>query len=210
MELPSKILEQIAFNTRARIEEHILIIMNKSKHEEVLFQPLQTNNRRFKLAVTHLSVYNSIFNVTNKNNKFYFKKNLIDEEFVQIIIPQGAYEIESLDAEIKRSIIDQGYYNEDNYPYKISPNFSTLGSIIEIKPQGSIIGFVFEDSIGRLLGFNETILYEEYNLSPNPVDIISFDNIFIETDIAKVYTSKVKEAVLYLILVWIHHQATVI
>ena len=44
---------------------------------------------------------------------------------------------------------------------------------------------MFDDSIGNLLGFNETILWEEYNLSPNPVDIPSFNNIFIETDIAQ-------------------------
>ena len=52
MELPSKILEQIPFNTRSRIEEHILIVMDKSIHEEHLSQPLQTNNKLFKLAVT--------------------------------------------------------------------------------------------------------------------------------------------------------------
>ena len=34
MELPSKILEQIAFNTRPKIEEHILFVMDKSNHEE--------------------------------------------------------------------------------------------------------------------------------------------------------------------------------
>ena len=39
--------------------------------------------------------------------------------------------------------------------------------------------------MGYLLGFNKTTIYEEYNLSPNPVDILSFDIIFIETDIAK-------------------------
>ena len=44
---------------------------------------------------------------------------------------------------------------------------------------------MFDDSIGKLLGFDETILYKKYNLSTNPVDIISFDNIFIETDIAR-------------------------
>ena len=53
---------------------------------------------------------------------------------------------------------------------------------------------MFEDSIGNLLGFNETILYEEYNLSPNPVDILSFDNIFIETDIAKGMIFKRKQS----------------
>ena len=30
MELPSKILEQIAFNIRPKIEEHLLIVMDKS------------------------------------------------------------------------------------------------------------------------------------------------------------------------------------
>ena len=29
------------------------------------------------------------------------------------------------------------------------------------------------------------MLYQDYNLSPNLVDILSFDNIFLETDIAK-------------------------
>ena len=52
MELPSKILEQIAFNTRHKIEEHMLVILDKSTHKEHLFQPLQTNNKQFKIAIT--------------------------------------------------------------------------------------------------------------------------------------------------------------
>ena len=44
---------------------------------------------------------------------------------------------------------------------------------------------MFHDSMKDLLGFHAITLYNEYNLSPNPVDIISFNNIFIETDIAK-------------------------
>ena len=42
MELPSKLLEQIAYNTRPEIDEHMLIVMNKSTHEEHLSQSLQT------------------------------------------------------------------------------------------------------------------------------------------------------------------------
>ena len=185
MELPSKLLEQIAFNTRPRIEEHMLIDMDKSSHEEHLSQPLQTNNKQFKIAVTFLFAYNGIFNVTSRKNKFYFEKALIDEDFFQITISPGAYEIESLDDEIRRIIFDEGHYTEANYPFRIKPNFSTLGSIVKILPQGPIIGFVYDNTIGTLLGFNETILWEEYNLSPNPVDILSFDNLFIECDIAQ-------------------------
>ena len=186
MELPSKLLEHIAFNTRPKIEEHMLIVMNKSTHEEHLSQPLQTNNKQFKIALTFLSGYNGIINVTNSNNKFYFQKTISDEDgFVQITIHPGAYEIESLNDEIKRILIDEEHYTEANYPFKIKPNFSTLGSIIEISPQGPIKSFMFDDSIKDLLGFQAITLYEEYNLSTNPVDILSFDNIFLECDIAQ-------------------------
>ena len=186
MELPSKVLQQIVLNTRFKIEEHMLIVMDKSTHEEKLSQSLQTNNKQFKIAVTFLTGCNGIFNVTNSNNKFYFKKSITDEsDFIQINIPPGIYEIESLDNEIKRIIIYQEHFTEANYPFKIKPNFTTLGSIIEISPQGPIISFTSDDTIRNLLGFCETILYNEYNLSPNPVDILSFDNIFLECDVAQ-------------------------
>ena len=93
MELPSKLLEQIAYNTRSRIEEHMLIVMDKSTHEELLIQPLQTNNNQFKIAVTFLSAYNGIFNVKNSNNKFYFFKSISDDDHIQISIRPGVYEI---------------------------------------------------------------------------------------------------------------------
>ena len=99
MELTSKLLEQIAYNTRPKSEVHMLIVMDKSTHEDHLSQPLQNNNKQFKIAVTFLSGYNGIFNVTTRNNKFYFKKTISDEDFIQIRIPEGAYEIESLNDE---------------------------------------------------------------------------------------------------------------
>ena len=182
MELPSKLLEQIAFNTRPKIEEHMLIIMDDSTHEGNLSQPLQTNNKQFKIAVTFLTGYIGIFNVT----VFYFTKSVSDENvFIQITISPGAYELEHLNNEIKRIFINEEHFTEENYPFTIKPHFSTLGSIIEISAQGPVIAFVPDVSIGNLLGFNRTTKYEEYNLSPNPVDIISFNNIFIETDIAR-------------------------
>ena len=186
MELPSELLEQKAFNTRPKIEEHMLIVMDESTHEEHLSQPLQTNIMQFKIAVTFLAAYNGIFNVTSKNNKFYFLKSITDKDgHRQITIPPGAYKIESLDREIKRIIIDEGHYTEVNYPFTVKANFSTLGSVFEILPQGPVITCLPDDSIRDMLGFNKTTIYEEYNLPPNPVDILSFDNIFLECDIAQ-------------------------
>ena len=113
------------------------------------------------------------------------KKLLTKRIFFQITIPPGAYEIDNLNKKIEKIIIDKGHYTEDEYPFMIKPNFSTLGSIIEIQTQAPIIGFVYDESIRNLLGFNETILYEENNLSKNPVDILSFDYIFLKCDIAQ-------------------------
>ena len=125
-------LEQIAFNTRPKIEEHMLIVMDKSTHEEHLFQPLQTNNKQFKIAITFLSAYNGFFNVTNSDNKFYFFKSISDDDHIQISIRLGVYEIEALNIEIKKIVIDEGHYTEVEYPFHIKPDFNTLGSIIEI------------------------------------------------------------------------------
>ena len=98
MELPSKLLEQIAFNTRpklvAYVKKSMLILMDKSTHEEHLSQTLQSINKQFKKAVTFLTAYNGIFNITFPNNKFRFKKTITNEEdFFQITIPKGAYKI---------------------------------------------------------------------------------------------------------------------
>ena len=160
--------------------------MDEYTHEEHLSQPLQTNNKQFKMAVTFLTGYNGILYITNSNKNFYFKKTITDEDgFVQITIPPGAYQIEALGKKIKRFIISEEHYTQANYPFKIKPNFSTLGSFIENSPQGPIISFMFDDGIRHLLGFNARTLYEKDNLSTNPVDIVSFNIIFIETDFAK-------------------------
>ena len=186
MELPSKLLEQIAYNTRPKREEHMLIVMDKSTPEEHLSQPLQTNNKQFKKTITFPTTYNGKFNVTNENNNFYSKKTITNEDgFIKITKPPGAYAIESLNNEIKRIIIDEELYTESNYPFTIKPNFSIVSNIIEISPKGPTISFMFDDTIRDLLGFNARTLYEDYTISSKPVDILSFDNISIETEISK-------------------------
>ena len=66
--------------------------------------------------------------MTSENNKFYFKKTITDADgFFQIIIPPGAYEIEALDKDLKRIIIDEEQYKEATYLFKIKPNCPTLG-----------------------------------------------------------------------------------
>ena len=91
----------------------MLIVMKKSTHEEHLSQPLQTNIKQYKIANTFLTSYNGIFNVTNSNIKLFLKKtNTHEDDFIQITMSPGACELESLNNEIKRNIIDDGHYTE--------------------------------------------------------------------------------------------------
>ena len=100
----------------------MVVVMDKSTYEEHLSQPLQTNKKQFKIAVTFLTGYNGFFNVTDKKIKFYFTKSAKDDDFSVISIPPCAYELESLNDEIKRIIIKDGYFTEESYPFIIKPN----------------------------------------------------------------------------------------
>ena len=130
--------------------------------------------------------YNGIFNVTHPNNKFQFAKSITYKDgFLEITILKVAHEIENLSNEIRRTIIEEGHFTEVDYPFIIKPNFSTLGSIPEISRRETLISFIPDESIRDLSGFIATTLSEVNNLSPNAVDIITFDIIFFENDNAQ-------------------------
>ena len=126
----------------------MLVVMDKTIHEEHLSQPLQTNNKQFKIAVIFVTGFNGIFNVTSKSDKFYFAKSYSNEDgFIQILILKGAYELESSNIEINRIIIEEEHCTEANYPFTNNSNFSTLGSFIELSSQRPIFSFLPDDSI---------------------------------------------------------------
>ena len=76
----------MAFNTRPKIEEHMLVVMGRSTHEEHLSQPLQSINKQFTIAVTFSTGYNGIFTVTDKNKRTFFTKSINDEKPRQVSI----------------------------------------------------------------------------------------------------------------------------
>ena len=51
--------------------------MDESTHEEHLSQPLQTNNKQYQRAVTFLTGYNGIFNVTAGIINFISQSQLV-------------------------------------------------------------------------------------------------------------------------------------
>ena len=65
-------------------------------------------------------------------------------------------------------LILKGYITGKNFPFPIKPQFSTLGSFLEIaQSRGWQISFAQKDFLRDILGFKSTVIHEEYNLSPN-------------------------------------------
>ena len=110
MELSTKVFEQIAFNPRAKIEEHMLNSMDESAHEESSSQFLQTENKQNKLATVFLTGYKSIFKVTNRNNKFFLASIPDDENTRESSIPPRPFALKCLKEEAKRNIIEEGCF----------------------------------------------------------------------------------------------------
>ena len=90
--------------------------MNKSTHEETLSQTLQTDNKQFERSVSFLTGYNGIINVKNKNNYFHAAKTFTDKGgYIQKAIQPCAYELESLDVEIRRIVSEEEQSLKQNF-----------------------------------------------------------------------------------------------
>ena len=106
--------------------------------------------------------------------------------------------MECLNKEIERFTSDERYITDGDYPVTIKPNFQTLGRIEATEiGRGWQTSSVHDDTLRDLIGFKPTVLHEDYNLSDKLVDIISFDNIFLETDIAQGTIFKDKRAAIF-------------
>ena len=105
--------------------------------------------------------------------------------FFQTTTTPGKNETENLNNEMNRIITEEVQFTEVYYPFTIKPNIATLGSIIEVSRQEPLISFLPFYIIRNLLGLNASTKFEEYSLSPSPVDKILNDKIFLETDIAQ-------------------------
>ena len=86
-------------------------------------QPLLTKNKQIEVAITFSTGYNRIFIVSNKNNILYFTTSITDKNcFIQITIPPGAYELESLIDENKKVNFEEKHFPKQDKLYTIKTN----------------------------------------------------------------------------------------
>ena len=120
-----------------------------------------------KLGLIRLSVYNSVFNITERNNQFIF---INPQSFHQIdaskifIIPPGSYELTDM-----ADIIEQ----ETNKNVTIQVDKNTMKCKMEVK-QG-VINFHVENSVASLIRFDKQIYSRGKYTTNKTIDIMGFN-----------------------------------
>ena len=128
-----------------------------------------------KMGLIRLSVYNSVFNITERNNQFKFTNpqvfHQVDAAKV-FIIPPGSYELTDMADIIKQ---------ETNNNVLIQVDKNTTKCKTEVL-QG-VINFNVENSVASLLGFGKQIYSRGKYTTNKIIDIMGFNTINIHCNI---------------------------
>jgi len=151
-------------------------------------------NKKYEAALLSISLYNSIPNITEENNKFKYSSDE-GKSWKIITLNKGSYELQAINDEIQRQmIINEDYDAENNKFYiTLSADIAELKSIIDITNKKYLVDFNVENCIGPTLGFfreeTETSKYFHkkigigYNKSQNIVDITKINLVLVNIDI---------------------------
>lgn len=156
----------------------ICVTGRSSQLKCTLFPPLDlTSAKEWEMGFLDLMTYNAIPNVEdNINNAIYFS-NLI-----KIALPTGAYEIDNMNAYIKKELENRS--NTHGVKFELNANNNTLKSEIFCSEE---LDFTKTDSLGPILGFTEPTVLEanKWHISPNQVTINKVDVIRITCNLVR-------------------------
>lgn len=144
--------------------------------------PIQLNpDFDYGIALIGFYSYNSIPNIEEGENTFYYKEASVDKK---IIIPTGTYEILDIETYLRQQIIPDTVKKEDYDKYfSLKPNNNTLKC--EIQSNTLEIDFTQADGIGKILGFSKrTLTPGKKHESDLPVNIIKVRTIHIDCNIS--------------------------
>ena len=140
-----------------KYEETVHIISKSSEIRKIFNPPIRFDpNKNYKIALKYFSVYNNIFNITEKNNVLKFKSS---DDWQEIELTPGAYEIKNINDSIKRN--DK---TKDNIEFQA--DIPTGRVLMKLKNDYKV-DLNHEKSFRNLLGFEPKIYAEKSNLSEN-------------------------------------------
>lgn len=130
-------------------------------------------NHEYSCCLLDLHTYNSIPNVHEKNNKFYYSMDN-DRTFQFIALPIGSFEVD----EILYFLNEQ--FEKKQIPIEMTTNAKTMKCTIKT---ATPIDFTKSDSIGSVLGFSKRLLGVGDFTSDKIVNIHHITNLRIDCDL---------------------------
>lgn len=143
-------------------------------------------NKKYALALIGLHTFNSIPNIDERANKFYYREKA-NKDVNGIIIPTGSYEISDIEKFLQQHLqerlnIERNETTDSESLLSLKPNNNTLKC--EIKSKLYEIDFRPSDSIGSMLGFSKKVLSaNQLHESDNAVNIIKVLTIRLECNL---------------------------
>lgn len=143
------------------------------------FPPIDLSDGNYECGLINLEAWNSIHNVTSKNNCFYYVKlsnNIFESKTFKI--KPGVYQIEDLSKIIKNELVADGITDFD-----LKANKNTLNCELKCSVR---VNFSLPNSLGDLLGFGTKILKPNVlHVSHLPPNILNVNVIRVECNIIK-------------------------
>lgn len=146
------------------------------------YPPVALNaDYEYTLGLIGYWTYNALRNIYPGNNKIYWRKPG-DKKNRQLLIAEGAYEINSLNEYISKKLaLTNNETLKQEEIFSLQPNTNTLKCEIKSK---YAIDFRPDDSIGRMLGFSPKVLEADVlHESDLPVKISPASSIRINCNI---------------------------
>ena len=158
-----------------------IIVTGKSSRLHTRFNPPlvfpDVPSCYYEMALFKLETYYSFPNIDASNNRVKIR---IDGEWKNIQIPIGCYEIEAINAELQRLIVEAGGEKDK---VVLSPNNNTLRCVLDVKGDKYEVDFRVEHSLRTVLGFDAKTYARGRHESEHLVDIMSVNSIMVHCDI---------------------------
>ena len=166
------------------MEEHLslplIITGNQSKLEHAYTPEVAFSNEHcYEVALTRLETYYSFANITPENCHFRIS---IDKgkTWKLMSIPTGSYELEAINENIQRLIVE---YGGKEKMINLLPNVNTFKCILNIENDDYQIDLTVDNCIRTVLGFNANIYKSGRHEGDKLVDILSINSILVHCNI---------------------------
>ena len=179
LEVVEDYLKSIADHTEAKPSFSIIVSDNSAKIQTTFSPSLNfPDGCNYEMALCSLETYYSFPNIDASNNSLKVSLNK-GVSWTLIRIPIGCYEIEAINAEVKRLIVKAGGKKDD---VTIAPNENTLQCILILKSNIEI-DFNEDNSLRSVLGFEAKKYKTGRHESEKVVNIMRVNSIMVHCNI---------------------------